>query len=669
MHKPLFLTVFLLAGCGGKLTCGKGTTEADGECISNAEANRDQDLDGDGFIGADDCNDEDADSFPGADERCDGVDNDCDGRVDEEDAIDATTFYEDADGDGYGNDEVTALACTAPEGMVEAGTDCDDENPGANPGATEIWYDGIDGNCDQSDDYDRDGDGFNGGPEGMDCDDDEPTAFPAAEEVCGDGIDNDCDGSLGPCGLNGDVDAASADAVFLGQYADDFAGASLAILGDASADGLTDLAIASPRWDAPTGANAGRVTVVSADLRGLVYTETGHHLLGESVGWLAGSIVRAAGDLNADGNIDVLVAEPGAPSGELDDDTGMLTTAQPWAGALHGVFGPVDSDVSLSSVSSVFRGSYTDHGLDGIAVVGDQNGDGKPELAIGMSRDNARGYDAGAVLVLPSPFVGEFEAEDGHRLGAAGPADRAGTAVAALGDVNGDGIDDLAVSAPHAESRPPSSPFGSSDPVLVDVGAVYIIHGPVLRDLYLDDSDGIHTGELAYDRVGGALAATGDLNGDGLADALIGASELDGEFNDQGGAYVIDGPADRFASLAGARLRLSGSDGSEEAGSIVDGAGDTDGDGVREILVGAPKARGGAGAVYLLRGNQSGTMQLSEAHAVFVGDAAGDWLGTAIAGGQDVNDDGLADILLGAPGNDLAGNNAGAAYLYLGQPR
>ena len=114
---------------------------------------------------------------------------------------------------------------------------------------------------------------------------------------------------------------------------------------------------------------------------------------------------------------------------------------------------------------------------------------------------------------------------------------------------------------------------------------------------------------------------------------------------------------------------MLGGDGSERAGIAVSGAGDTDGDGVREVLVGADRARGGAGAVYLLRGNLSGTVDLNEASATFIGEEPGDWFGAAISGGADVNDDDLADVLIGAPGNDTAGDNAGAAYLFWGVPR
>jgi hypothetical protein len=95
------------------------------------------DADGDGFGVQEDCDDTDSTIHPDADEICDGVDNNCDGTVDEDSATDATTWFTDADGDGYGDDAATTSACSQPVGTSTLGGDCDDADPAFHPGARE----------------------------------------------------------------------------------------------------------------------------------------------------------------------------------------------------------------------------------------------------------------------------------------------------------------------------------------------------------------------------------------------------------------------------------------------------------------------------------------------------------------------------------------------------
>ncbi|WP_242095172.1 putative metal-binding motif-containing protein, partial [Aestuariivivens sediminicola] len=142
-----------------------------------------------------DCNDNDAAIHPDAIEVCDGIDNDCDGQIDE--GV-KTTYYADTDGDGYGDPTSTTQACSAPVGYVSDNTDCDDTDTNVNPGETEILDNGKDDDCnpatlDSSADVDDDGDGFTEN-EG-DCDDTNPNINPNAIEIC-DGRDNDCDGQI-----------------------------------------------------------------------------------------------------------------------------------------------------------------------------------------------------------------------------------------------------------------------------------------------------------------------------------------------------------------------------------------------------------------------------------------------------------------------------------------
>jgi len=166
-----------------------------------------------------DCDDGDAAVNPGATEMCDAIDNDCDGEVDEDDAADALTFYEDADGDTYGNVLSSTRACSQPAGWVSNVLDCDDGDPNQYPGADELCNgedDDCDGDVDEDDALDAqtwfedgDGDGFGNAavsdidcvqPQGfvgndLDCDDTDADQFPFADEYCN-GEDDDCDGEV-----------------------------------------------------------------------------------------------------------------------------------------------------------------------------------------------------------------------------------------------------------------------------------------------------------------------------------------------------------------------------------------------------------------------------------------------------------------------------------------
>ncbi|MCB9797200.1 MAG: hypothetical protein H6741_31315 [Alphaproteobacteria bacterium] len=200
------------------------------------------DEDGDGYAACEECDDADRAVNPSATEVCDGVDNDCDGEIDVG-AVDASTWYQDADSDGYGDVDLSTEACEAPTGYVADSTDCDDGDASANPGATELC-DSVDNDCDGATDEDDaadagtwyldfDGDGYGGSaysqvsceaPSGYvadntDCDDTESLANPGATEVC-DGLDNDCDGA------SDEADAADATTWYLDFDSDGYGGST-----------------------------------------------------------------------------------------------------------------------------------------------------------------------------------------------------------------------------------------------------------------------------------------------------------------------------------------------------------------------------------------------------------------------------------------------------------
>ncbi len=186
------------------------------------------DGDGDGVVEGEDCDDGDDGVFPGATERCNGVDDDCDSLTDEPGSADEATWYTDADGDGFGDDATAVQACDAPKGMIAVGGDCDDGANAIYPGHAEVC-DGVDEDCDGTVDdeptdgspwyQDLDGDGYGDPavsvnacaapldgwwvPDAGDCDDGTNAMAPGLPEYC-DGVDNDCDGGVDDEPTNGD---------------------------------------------------------------------------------------------------------------------------------------------------------------------------------------------------------------------------------------------------------------------------------------------------------------------------------------------------------------------------------------------------------------------------------------------------------------------------------
>lgn len=199
--------LLVLAGCSG--------TETPKDSKPPTESSPIGDNDQDGYGGDQDCDDSDPNINPDADEVCDGIDNNCDGNADENLM---STWYVDADGDGYGDTGDSVEACEAPDGYADNNDDCDDSDRAINPGVRTDDCDGIDNNCDGQTDEDAsyvnyyedaDGDGFGTARNPVnscepvdgyvtnndDCDDSARSINPNATEVC-DGIDQDCDGTI-----------------------------------------------------------------------------------------------------------------------------------------------------------------------------------------------------------------------------------------------------------------------------------------------------------------------------------------------------------------------------------------------------------------------------------------------------------------------------------------
>jgi hypothetical protein len=171
----------------------------------------------------------------------------------------------------------------------------------------------------------------------------------------------------------------------------------------------------------------------------------------------------------------------------------------------------------------------------------------------------------------------------------------------------------------------------------------------------------------ASDYAGWSVAIVGDTNADGYDDALIGANQADSVASNSGAAYLVLGSATPASgSLSGAAARLDGLLVGDKVGQSVAGAGDVNGDGMADLLVGSDLVNASGlrdnGATYLVHGPVSGIVLLSAASATFQGSAIDQSFATSINGAGDVNNDGQADILVGATGY----GTGGGAFLFNG---
>lgn len=321
------------------------------------------------------------------------------------------------------------------------------------------------------------------------------------------------------------------------------------------------------------------------------------------------------------------------------------------------------------------------------ASVGDINGDGMDDLIVGAFGADPNGSYSGSSYVLfgssePFPALltpADLNGSNGFRLDGSAAMDFSGLSVAGAGDVNGDAIDDLIIGAPNAD------PNGSSS------GSSYVVFGrstgfdAVLALSSLNGSNGFRLdGASAGDQAGSAVNSAGDVNGDGFGDLIIGAPEADPNGNYSGSSYVVFGRGSGFpATLVLSPLdgldgfRLDGANASDNAGEAVSSAGDVNGDGFDDVLVGAfgsDQSGNNAGSSYVVFG-QSTAFPASIALADLDGSigfridgmAANDLSGRSVGAAGDVNADGLDDLIIGAPGNDSSGSSAGSSHVVFGR--
>jgi hypothetical protein len=619
----------------------------------------DVDSDGDGTVDADDCAPDDAEIYPGATEVCDEVDNNCDGQVDE--GV-TTVFYGDADGDGHGGENLTVEACEAPDGYTDSATDCDDLDAAVNPDT--VWYADVDGDgygaslytttaCEQPSGYVADS---------SDCSDLDANINPAATEVCDGGIDNDCNGTAD------DDDAGVDTSTFSTWYADSdgdgygdagTSTASCAVPSDYVADDQDCDDTASDvnpgetevcndgldndcSGDAPEcgGLPAGTWTVADAD-----YTLTGDN----SSDYFGRSL--AVLDMDGDGQDDLAVGAWGNDDG--DTSAGQVS-----------IFGGVTASGSASATADVLLTGDEYYGCVGYAVAdgGDVNGDGYDDLLVGG--DGTSSYRGAAYVVY-----GAASASGEYTLGDVAPMftgtsgyDYLGNSVTGLGDIDGDGYDDIGLGAYGDDDN-----GGYSGSLFIIYGSAFVLTGGAIADTY--DAQIYGSGSSAYVGYYTSTEGKADFDGDGYGDFVVGAYYSAN--SNHGGAYFMYGDGSRLSgsvSVEDADANWAGTGVYDYFGRTVE-IGDITGDGYDDALVWEYYGGSDTGAVHVLAGGATqyaGDYDAStDAAFAMTGLAQYDYFGRAMAVG-DFNNDGQDDLLVGAGGVDTGGSTAGAMYAFMG---
>jgi hypothetical protein len=402
----------------------------------------------------------------------------------------------------------------------------------------------------------------------------------------------------------------AADVRIEGAAAGDGVGGVLAHAGDVNGDGFGDLILGVPDAGNNGRAASGSAYVVfgganlpaSIDLASL--GARGFRIDGAATLDAAGIAVDGAGDVNGDGRADLVVGAFGADNGGAETGSAYLVLGR-----------TATSTIDLAALGAagvrIDGAAAGDQAGVAVAGAGDVNADGRPDILLGAPEagNNGRARSGSAYLVfgratpvdVPLATLGAA----GVRIDGAAVEDFAGVAVGEGGDLNGDGTSDLVVSAPGADAN---ARIGS--------GSVFVVFGRAGLPGTIDLASPLTAAGFRVDGAGAAeqsgepVGAGGDVNGDGLADLVLGAVTDNGARDNAGSGFVVFGTRARpatidLASLGAAGIRIDGA-ASFDAATGITGAGDLNGDGRGDLLLGADatdaNGRINSGSTYLILG-------------------------------------------------------------------